>query len=427
MDTSQSLEKKIIDIVGKDFVFIDKQDMVVYESDGTHDKGMPDFVVLPGTTEEVSKLVILANEFEIPIIARGSGTGLSGGAVPIHGGLVISLNRMNSIIEIDVNSSTATVEAGVINLEISNKASEYGLFYAPDPSSQQACSIGGNIAENSGGPHCLAYGVTTNHVLAIEVVLPDGEITWFGDLNKEEFGLIELNCEERAGLIWVTLSPEVEFDIDSWLGDFALELETLNLKEWHIFDQREIEGPGWKVALDGYLEAYHHNQLHGDTVGKHTVGNLLVLDTYGPHQRLTFGRKSLSELIDKPEEEWEDPLDHIRLIHSGFPNLSISGVLGGHCLVSQIFPTSSPEFTITRQTILSAEEPKTKEEKKTTQDFSDMVLQAVVDEDYKMGLQIQSNISKLESHNFVYGKNEPAVQNYHNWIDKFMNKEGSNW
>ena len=163
--------------------------MVVYESDGTHDKGMPDFVVLPGTTEEVSKLVILANEFEIPIIARGSGTGLSGGAVPIHGGLVISLNRMNSIIEIDVNSSTATVEAGVINLEISNKASEYGLFYAPDPSSQQACSIGGNIAENSGGPHCLAYGVTTNHVLAIEVVLPDGEITWFGDLNKEMPGV----------------------------------------------------------------------------------------------------------------------------------------------------------------------------------------------------------------------------------------------
>ena len=189
MDISQSLEKKIIDIVGKDFVFIDKQDMVVYESDGTHDKGMPDFVVLPGTTEEVSKLVVLANEFQIPIIARGSGTGLSGGAVPIHGGLVISLNRMNSIVDIDVNSSTATVEAGVINLEISNKASEYGLFYAPDPSSQQACSIGGNIAENSGGPHCLAYGVTTNHVLAIEVVLPDGEITWFGDLNKEMPGV----------------------------------------------------------------------------------------------------------------------------------------------------------------------------------------------------------------------------------------------
>ena len=179
--------------------------------------------------------------------------------------------------------------------------------------------------------------------------------------------------------------------------------------------------------MDGYLEAYHHNQLHGDTVGKHTVGNLLVLDTYGPHQRLTFGRKSLSELVDKPEEEWLDPMDHIRLIHSGFPNLSISGVLGGHCLVSQIFPTSSPDSTITRQTILSAKEPKTKEDKTITQEFSDMVLQAVVDEDYKMGLQIQTNISKLEAHNFVYGKNEPAVQNYHNWIDKFMSQKGSDW
>ncbi len=96
-------------------------------------------------------------------------------------------------------------------------------------------------------------------------------------------------------------------------------------------------------------------------------------------------------------------------------------------MVSQIFPTSSPDATITRQTILSAKEPKTKEDKKTTQDFSDMVLQAVVDEDYKMGLQIQTNISKLESHNFVYGKNEPAVQNYHHWIEKFMGKEGSDW
>ena len=160
------------------------------------------------------------------------------------------------------------------------------------------------------------------------------------------------------------------------LGDFALELETLNLKDWHIFDQRELEGPGWKVALDGYLEAYHHNQLHGKTVGKHTVGNLLVLDTYGPHQRLTFGRKSLGELANKPEKDWS-PLENIRLIHSGFPNLSISGVLGDHCLVSQIFPTNSPNRTITRQTILSAKKPENDEQLAISKNFSDMVLQAV--------------------------------------------------
>ncbi len=253
-----------------------------------------------------------------------------------------------------------------------------------------------------------------------------GEKT-FGEINKEDFGLIELECSERSGLVWVMLNPQEKFNIDKWLGDFALELETLGLEDWHIYEQREIEGPGWKVALDGYLEAYHHNQLHGDTVGKHTVGNLLVLDTYGPHQRLTFGRKTLKDLIDKPEAEWESPQDNIRLIHSGFPNLSISGVLGDHCLVSQIFPTSSPNRTITRQTILSAKKPETDKELQNTKEFSEMVRQAVVDEDYKIGLEIQSNISHMGSNDFIYGKNEPAVQNYHSWIKSFMSKDGTEW
>ena len=253
-----------------------------------------------------------------------------------------------------------------------------------------------------------------------------GEKT-FGDIKKEDFGLIELMCSERSGLVWVMLNPEENFNIDKWLGDFAPELDTLNLEDWHIHEQREIDGPGWKVALDGYLEAYHHNQLHGDTVGKHTVGNLLVLDTYGPHQRLTFGRKTLKDLIDKPEAEWESPQKNIRLIHSGFPNLSISGVLGDHCLVSQIFPTSSPNRTITRQTILSAKKPKTDKELQNTNEFSEMVRQAVVDEDYKIGLEIQSNISHMGSNDFIYGKNEPAVQNYHSWIKSFMSKDGTEW
>ena len=253
-----------------------------------------------------------------------------------------------------------------------------------------------------------------------------GEKT-FGDIKKENFGLIELMCSERSGLVWVMLNPEENFNIDKWLGDFAPELDTLNLENWHIHEQREIDGPGWKVALDGYLEAYHHNQLHGDTVGKHTVGNLLVLDTYGPHQRLTFGRKTLKDLIDKPETEWESPQENIRLIHSGFPNLSISGVLGDHCLVSQIFPTSSPNRTITRQTILSAKKPETEEELQNTKEFSEMVRQAVVDEDYKIGLEIQSNISHMGSNEFIYGKNEPAVQNYHSWIKSFMSKDGTEW
>ncbi len=287
---------------------------------------------------------------------------------------------------------------------------------------------GSKVCEEESGEKrnfiCPYHAWTYNH--EGKLIGMYGEKT-FGDINKEDFGLIELQCVERSGLVWVMLDPEETFNIDNWLGDFAPELETLNLTHWHIHEQREIEGPGWKVALDGYLEAYHHNQLHGDTVGQHTVGNLLVLDTYGPHQRLTFGRKTLKELIDKPESEWDSPEDNIRLIHSGFPNLSISGVLGDHCLVSQIFPTSSPSRTITRQTILSAKKPETDQELEKTNDFSEMVRQAVVDEDYKMGLEIQSNISNMGSYDFVYGKNEPAVQNYHAWIKSFMSKNGSEW
>ena len=252
-----------------------------------------------------------------------------------------------------------------------------------------------------------------------------GEKT-FGEIDKSKFGLTQLSCAESAGLIWVILTPGEILDITSWLGDFEPELETLSLKEWHIFDQRELRGPGWKVALDGYLEAYHHNQLHGKTVGKHTVGNLLVLDTYGPHQRLTFGRKSLRNLNKIPESDWK-PLENIRLIHSGFPNLSISGVLGDHCLVSQIFPGSTPYETMTRQTILSAKKPKTKSEIAKSQNFSNMVLQAVQNEDYKIGMEIQSNILNLSNSNFIYGRNEPAVQNYHLWIKKFMQSQGSGW
>ncbi len=171
--------------------------------------------------------------------------------------------------------------------------------------------------------------------------------------------------------------------------------------------------------MDGYLEAYHHDAVHGRTVGKYTLGNLLVLDTFGPHQRLTFARRSLSELESQPQEEWQ-PEQHIRLIHSGFPNLSISGVVGGHCLVSQVFPGPGPETTTTRQTILCATKPESDAEQAAARLFSDMVLQAVRDEDYAIGLGIQRAIRTGAMDGFTLGRNEPAVQNYHRWVEHFM-------
>jgi phenylpropionate dioxygenase-like ring-hydroxylating dioxygenase large terminal subunit len=231
--------------------------------------------------------------------------------------------------------------------------------------------------------------------------------------------LTPLFCAERAGLVWVGLTPGEVHDIDEWLGDFAAELATLKLESWHLYEQRDIAGPGWKVTMDGYLEAYHHDSVHGATVGKHTVGNLLVLDTFGPHQRLTFARRSLSELKDIAEADWE-PQRHIRLIHSGFPNLSISGVLNDHCLVSQIFPGPTPDRTVTRQSLLAARRPATEAEQAAARTFSAMVLQAVRDEDYAIGFGIQAALKSGANSEFVLGRNEPAVQNYHRWVARLM-------
>ncbi|MBS58114.1 MAG: FAD-binding oxidoreductase [Chloroflexi bacterium] len=175
-------------IVGIKNVIDEFEDLLVYEQDGSSDAALPNCVVLPESTEEVSAVMRYAKNNDIPIIARGAGTGLSGGAVTEHGGISLVLTRMNKIIEIDLENQIATVEPGVVNLELSQKVKENGLFYAPDPASQRACTLGGNIAENSGGPHCLAYGVTTNHVLGMEVVLSDGTINFVGSRSRDYIG-----------------------------------------------------------------------------------------------------------------------------------------------------------------------------------------------------------------------------------------------
>jgi glycolate oxidase len=156
------------------------EDLTLYEYDGGVDKAKPDVVVFPRTTEDVVALVRLANEYRMPVVGRGAGTGLSGGAIPVEGGMMIAFARMNRILEIDYENERAVVQPGVVNLDITLAVQGSGYFYAPDPSSQRACTIGGNVAENAGGPHTLAYGVTTNHVLGVEAVLPDGSVITTG-------------------------------------------------------------------------------------------------------------------------------------------------------------------------------------------------------------------------------------------------------
>lgn len=174
------LIRELIATVGAQFVLVAKEDVVVYEQDGSIFQVMPELVVLPADTTQVAAVVKLAKKAGVPIVPRGSGTGLAGGAVPAEGGIILSLARLNRIIKIDLENRLAIVEPGVVNLDVTRAIAKDGFFYAPDPSSQAACSIGGNVANNSGGPHTLAYGVTTNHVLGLEVVLDDGEIVWLG-------------------------------------------------------------------------------------------------------------------------------------------------------------------------------------------------------------------------------------------------------
>ncbi len=164
------------------------EDLLLYEYDGSVEKGRPDAVVFPSSTEEVSRVVKLAAQHEIPIVGRGAGTGLSGGALARNGGIMIAFARMNRILELDLENQRAVVQPGVINFDLTRAVEHAGLYFAPDPSSQKSCTIGGNVAENAGGPHTLAYGVTSNHVTSLELVLPDGEIFHIGTAQGDSSG-----------------------------------------------------------------------------------------------------------------------------------------------------------------------------------------------------------------------------------------------
>ncbi len=177
---SFGIASKLRKIVGSDAVLDRPEDLMLYEYDGSLARGAPRYVAFPQSTQHVSEIVKLANREGLAIVPRGAGTGLSGGSIARKGGIILAFARMNRILEIDVPNLRAIVQPGVVNLDLSNALMPHGFYFAPDPSSQKACTIGGNVAENSGGPHTLALGVTVNHITGLEVVLPDGKITQLG-------------------------------------------------------------------------------------------------------------------------------------------------------------------------------------------------------------------------------------------------------
>src|SRR6266545_4494785 len=178
---SANLVDRLRGIVGPGGLLTSPSDLLVYECDGfTIEKNRPDVVVFPTSTEQVVQIVRVCNELDVPFLPRGAGTSLAGGCLPVGGGVMIALTRMKRILEVDYRNRYAVVEPGVVNLSLTNHLRPQGFHFAPDPSSQGACTIGGNVATNSGGPHTLKYGVTVNHVLGVTLVLPDGSIVRTG-------------------------------------------------------------------------------------------------------------------------------------------------------------------------------------------------------------------------------------------------------
>src|ERR687890_2672150 len=175
--SEQAVTDRLVEIVGPRHVLVRPSELLVYNSDGLPGyRRQPKLAVFPGTREEAIDVVRLLAEEGLPFVPRGAGTGLSGGALA-DDIVVVGLHRLKQVISLDVENRRATVEPGVVNLRLNKYVAPHGLVYAPDPSSEAACTIGGNVAENAGGPHCLKYGVTLNHVLALTVVLPDGTVT----------------------------------------------------------------------------------------------------------------------------------------------------------------------------------------------------------------------------------------------------------
>lgn len=269
-DLPPALLRDLAAAVGPDWVISDPDRLLVYESDAqTAHNWAPQAVVLPAETEEVARVVRILHSYRVPVVPRGAGTGLSGGAVPVGGGVVVGTSRMNRILEVDPGNRRAVVQAGVLNTLLTHASSPFGLHYAPDPSSQTACTIGGNVAENSGGPHCLKYGVTSRYITGLRVVLPDGETVWLGGMGREgsTFDLVGLfvgseGCFGLATEVEVALVPIPEatrtllaiFDSleDAGRAVTSIVSEGLLPAALEIIDQNTIRAVEASIFAAGY-------------------------------------------------------------------------------------------------------------------------------------------------------------------------------
>ncbi len=242
--------------------------------------------------------------------------------------------------------------------------------------------------------------------------------TKFGDVDTDTHGLTELPCEERGGMVFAILDPAAELDLDSWLGGYDRVLDVLGLANMELLDERVLIGPNWKIAYDGYVDGYHLDILHKDTLGLDTMGNVMTWDAWGPHQRVAFARRITHELREIPPAEWK-PAKHVGFVHTVFPHVSVAGNGGRGAMVSQLMPGPTSDRSTTVQTHLIAKNA-TDEERAETIKRADFLEWVVNEEDYKTGLGIQSGLASGANTEFTFGRNEPGNQMFHRWVDELL-------
>lgn len=246
-----------------------------------------------------------------------------------------------------------------------------------------------------------------------------GEST-FGEFDRTERGLVELPCAERAGFVFVVLTPGLAIDLDEWLGGYGTELDGLDLADWHLTGQRRVEGASWKVCYDGYLEGYHFQSLHRTTLFPQTMSNLMVVDAWGPHQRVIFAKHSIAEWAGRPEEQWELPTEHFGPVYTIFPHISIAGAWGDRCLVSQLFPGPTPDRSYTVQSFLSRTPLVTDDDRAKADAYAEFLYRVVRDEDYATGIGIQQGLTATPGRDVVFGRNELTLQRFHTSVDELL-------
>ena len=239
----------------------------------------------------------------------------------------------------------------------------------------------------------------------------------FGNLDKSCIGLQELPCQELGGMIFVILTPNLDLNLDEFLGGMKSEIEHFDFRNWYYHGFKVIHGANWKVAFDGYLEGYHFSTAHKDTILDMTMQDIMDFSAFGPHLRIAFASTNIGELLDLPKKEWwtreGQGVDFVRTL---FPNVSMALGLGiGQ--IAQIFPGKTPETNTTVLHYLAPEVPKNKEEIAELDNYMNFLRDVVNDEDYALGLEIQKGLDSHSKNEVIFGKNEKGNQFFHKYVD----------